>query len=323
MDSEEILNYGREIISKEIKALEKLKVTINSDFLKIVSLIFNCKGKVILTGIGKSGIICKKIASTFSSTGTPSLYLHPAEALHGDVGVVDKNDVVIAVSVSGESDELITILPTLRLLCYKIIGITTREDSNLAKNVDTIFVLPKVEEACHLNLAPSSSSTAILALGDAIALTVSRLRDFKYEDFAIRHPGGLIGKKLILKIKDLMHSGDEIPRVNLNDNMNKVILEMSSKRLGCTGVFENEKFVGIITDGDLRRAIEKFKDISKLKAMDIMSKNPKTINEEERAFNGLMIMEKFAITVLFVTNNQNNITGIIHMHDILRSGLKI
>jgi arabinose-5-phosphate isomerase len=323
MNIDEIIEYGKNIIQKEEEALLKLRESINHNFFEIIDLLINCKGKIVLTGIGKSGIICQKISATLSSTGTPSFFLHPSEALHGDVGSVDKNDIVIAVSVSGESEELLMIIPTLKLLSNKIIGITTKRDSNLAKNVDAIFIIPEIEEACHLNLAPSSSSTAILAFGDALSLTLSKLRDFKYEDFAIRHPGGLIGKKLTLKIKDLMHTGEEIPVVNENDNINKVILEMSSKRLGTTGVLCNGNFVGIITDGDLRRAIEKHKNIFNLKAKDIMSYNPKTINEDERALNGLVLMEKYAITVLFVKNRLNEIIGVIHLHDILRSGLRL
>ena len=324
MNKEEIIKYGRHIIEEEKNTLDLLGKSLNDNFFKIVNSLIDCKGKIILTGIGKSGLVSKKIAATLSSTGTPSFFLHPAEAIHGDIGSVDKEDIVIAISSSGETKELLTIIPSLKLLCKKIIGITTREDSNLAKHVDDIFILPVVNEACHLNLAPSCSSTATLALGDAIALTLSKIRDFKYEDFAIRHPGGLIGKKLTLKIKDLMHVGSEIPKVYIDETMDNVILEMSSKRLGCTGVFnENNKLVGIITDGDLRRAIEKYKNIILLKASDVMGNMPKVINENERALNGLIIMEKYSITNLFVENDNGDITGIIHLHDILKSGLKL
>ncbi len=324
MNKKEIIKYGRHIIEEEKNTLDLLEKSLNDNFFKIVNSLIDCKGKIILTGIGKSGLVSKKIAATLSSTGTPSFFLHPAEAIHGDIGSVDKEDIVIAISSSGETKELLTIVPSLKLLCKKIIGITTREDSNLAKHVDDIFILPVVNEACHLNLAPSCSSTATLALGDAIALTLSKMRDFKYEDFAIRHPGGLIGKKLTLKIEDLMHVGSEIPKVYIDETMDNVILEMSSKRLGCTGVFnENNKLIGIITDGDLRRAIEKHKNIIKLKAVDVMGSMPKIINENERALNGLIIMEKYSITNLFVENDKGDITGIIHLHDILKSGLKL
>ncbi len=320
----EIINFGKEVIEKEIHALEKVKITINEKFAEIVKILYECKGKIILTGIGKSGLICQKISSTLSSTGSPSIFLHPAEALHGDIGVVTNEDIVIAVSNSGESEEIISIIPTLKLLSKKIIGITSRKDSRLAKLVDIIYIIPVENEADHLNIAPSCSSAAILSFGDALALTLSKLRDFKYEDFAIRHPGGLIGKKLTLKIKDLMHTGEEIPKVSPETPFKEIIYEMSNKRLGCTGVFD-EKFnlLGIITDGDLRRAIERFGDkILKIKAKDIMTKNPKTINENERALNGLIKMEKFAITNLFVLDDNGKVSGIIHMHDILKSGLK-
>ena len=321
----EIVEYGKNIVNKEIEALQKVKSAINDNFAKIVNILLECRGKVILTGIGKSGLIAQKISSTLSSTGTPSFFLHPSEALHGDVGVVENEDVVIAISNSGESEEIIAIIPTLKLLAKTIIGISSRKDSKLAKMVDYHITIPEVEEADHLNIAPSCSSTATLCFGDALALTLSKLRGFKYEDFAIRHPGGLIGKKLTLKIKDLMHTGNEIPKVKPDSNFKEIIFEMSSKRLGCTGVFDNSSnLVGIITDGDLRRAMEKYgKEIINVKAEDIMTKNPKTINENERALNGLIKMEKFAITNLFVLNDDGKVSGIIHLHDILKSGLKL
>ncbi len=323
MNRDEIINYGKKVIFSEEKALKNLRDSVNEDFFNIVELLHNCEGKIVLTGIGKSGLICKKIAATLSSTGSPSFFLHPAEAIHGDVGSVDKKDIIIAVSASGETEELLAILPTLKLICNKIIGITTRRDSNIAKSLDHIFIIPVLDEADHLNIAPSSSSTATLAFGDAIALTLSKMKDFKYEDFAIRHPGGLIGKKLTLKIKDLAHTGHNIPLVESDDEIKNVIIEISSKRLGCTGVLKRGKLIGIITDGDLRRAIEKHNNILALKAEDIMTKNPKTINENERALNGLLVMEKFSITSLFVVNDCGETTGIVHLHDILRSGLKL
>ena len=324
MKDKNIINYAKNIVKKEINALGLLEKSINNNFYNIIEKLLNCKGKVVVTGIGKSGLVAQKISATLSSTGTPSFFLHPAEAIHGDIGAVDSNDIVIAISVSGESEELIQIIPSLKLLAGEIIGITAKADSHLAKYVDNFLIIPEINEACHLNLAPSCSSTATLVLGDAIALTLSWLRDFKYEDFAVRHPGGLIGKKLTLKIKDLMHTGDKIPEVNLDDNFKRIILEISMKRLGCTGVFNNKgEFCGIITDGDLRRAFEKYENVLALKAKDIMSANPKTINENERALNGLILMEQFKITNLFVVDNSGKISGIIHLHDILSSGLKL
>ncbi len=324
MNQKKIIDFAKGVISKEIEALTLLSSNLDENFYNIISLLLECSGKVVLTGIGKSGLIAKKISSTLSSTGTPSFFLHPAEAIHGDIGAVDKKDIVIAISTSGESEELIQIIPTLKLLAKDIVGITAKKDSHLAKYVNYLLIIPDINEACHLNLAPSCSSTATLALGDAIALTLSWLRGFKYEDFAIRHPGGLIGKKLILKIKDLMHTGEKIPSVNLNDNFKRIILEISGKRLGCTGVFDkNGNFCGIITDGDLRRALERYDNILDLKAKDLMTENPKTIQEDERALNGLILMEKYKITNLFVVNNQENVVGIIHLHDILSSGLRL
>ena len=319
-----IIEYAKNVVEKEAEALNNLKNAINEDFAKVILELLDCNGKIVLTGIGKSGLICQKIAATLSSTGSPAIFLHPAEAIHGDVGVVGKEDIVIAVSNSGETEEILTILPTLKLLAKSIIGVTSNKNSRLAKYVDRLIIIPVENEADHLNIAPSCSSTATLCFGDALALTLSKLRDFKYEDFAIRHPGGLIGKKLTLRIKDLMHTGEEIPKVTLDADFKSIIYEMSNKRLGCTGIFSDDKLLGIITDGDLRRAIEKYGDkILKVKARDIMTENPKVINENERALNGLIKMEKYAITTLFVNDNEGRITGIIHLHDILKSGLKL
>jgi arabinose-5-phosphate isomerase len=324
MRETKIIEYARNIILREIKSLNLLSENIDDNFCNIINILLDCEGKVVLTGIGKSGLIAKKISATLSSTGTPSFFLHPAEAIHGDIGALDKKDIVMAISTSGESGELIQIIPTFKLLAKKLIGITAKKDSQLAKYVDNLLTIPDIEEACHLNLAPSCSSTVTLAIGDAIALTLSWLRDFKYEDFAVRHPGGLIGKKLTLKIKDLMHTGEKIPSVNLDDSFKKVIVEISGKRLGCTGVFDDTgKFYGIITDGDLRRTLESYDNISELKAKDLMTKEPKVINENERALNGLILMERFKITNLFVVNDKNEISGIIHLHDILSSGLRL
>ncbi len=319
-----IIEYAKDVVEKEAEALNNLKNAINEDFAKVILELLDCNGKIVLTGIGKSGLICQKIAATLSSTGSPAIFLHPAEAIHGDVGVVGKEDIVIAVSNSGETEEILTILPTLKLLAKSIIGVTSKKNSRLTKYVDRLIIIPVENEADHLNIAPSCSSTATLCFGDALALTLSKLRDFKYEDFAIRHPGGLIGKKLTLRIKDLMHTGDEIPKVTLDADFKSIIYEMSNKRLGCTGIFSDDKLLGIITDGDLRRAIEKYGDkILKVKARDIMTGNPKVINENERALNGLIKMEKYAITTLFVNDDEGRVTGIIHLHDILKSGLKL
>ena len=319
-----IIEYAKDVVEKEAEALNNLKNAINEDFAKVILELLDCNGKIVLTGIGKSGLICQKIAATLSSTGSPAIFLHPAEAIHGDVGVVGKEDIVIAVSNSGETEEILTILPTLKLLAKSIIGVTSKKNSRLAKYVDRLIIIPVENEADHLNIAPSCSSTATLCFGDALALTLSKLRDFKYEDFAIRHPGGLIGKKLTLRIKDLMHTGEEIPKVTLDADFKSIIYEMSNKRLGCTGIFSDDKLLGIITDGDLRRAIEKYGDkILKVKARDIMTENPKVINENERALNGLIKMEKYAITTLFVNDDAGRVTGIIHLHDILKSGLKL
>jgi len=324
MEKSDIINYAKNIIKTEIEALSPLIESIDDNFCNILETILNCKGKIILTGIGKSGLVCQKISATLSSTGTPSFFLHPAEAIHGDIGAVDKKDIVIAVSSSGETEELLIIIPILKILSDKVIAITSKSDSRLAKTADSLFVIPASKEACHLNLAPSSSSTATLVFGDTLALSLSWLKGFSYEDFALRHTGGLIGKKLILKIEDIMHSGSDIPKVKEATLIKDVIIEMSSKRLGCVGVFDDQNsFKGIITDGDLRRAMEKHKNIIELRAADIMTINPKTIFEDERALNGLILMEKYSITTLFVKNKDGEINGVVHLHDLLKSGLKL
>lgn len=319
MDEREIVAKGKKIVEEEIKGLEELKESLGESFAKAVKEILSCEGKVILTGIGKSGHIARKIASTLSSTGTPSVFLHPSEALHGDLGLIDKKDIVIAISNSGESAEVLAIIPYLKLHGIPLIAITGNPKSSLAKHSDIVLTIPVTKEAGHLGLAPTTSSTATLVLGDALALTVMELRGFTEKDFALRHPAGALGKKLRL-VKDLHHTGEEMPVVREDTPMREVVLVMTEKGFGATAVVDEEgKLVGIITDGDLRRFVNRGGRLDDSVAKDVMTRNPKTAKPDELALEALKRMEDYKITVLIVVDEENRPIGIIHMHDILRA----
>ena len=270
---------------------------------------------MVLTGVGKSGLICKKIAATFASTGTPAFFLHPGDAAHGDLGMVRGDDTVIAVSNSGETAELLNIVPVIKSFGIPVIAITNNSESSLARFSDVTLLLHVEKEACPLGLAPTTSTTATLALGDALAVTLMKLKGFKSEDFARFHPGGKLGIRLS-RVKDIMRKGDDIPVVSPDTTFKEVIYEISSKKLGATLVVEDKKLVGIITDGDLRRAFEKGVNFD-TRAREIMTENPKTVREDIFAEKAVEIMEKYKITVLPVINENGQITGIIHLHDIL------
>jgi len=323
MSEEEILERARRVIDREIEGIRKLRDALDSRFAKAVELILGCDGKVIVTGIGKSGHIARKVASTLASTGTPAHYLHPSEALHGDLGVIDSKDVVIAISSSGESREVVEIIPYLKMLGVPLIAITNREGSTLARYSDVHLFLNVECEACPLQLAPTTTSTATLVLGDAIAMTLLEIRGFTAEDFALRHPAGTLGRKLRL-VRDLYHTGDELPLVREEDPMREVILEMTSKGFGATAVVDGEgKLTGIITDGDLRRFVRRGGDFDRSSARDVMTRNPKTAKPEEMAMEALRRMEEHKITVLIVTDGDRKPIGIIHLHDILRAEINL
>ncbi|WP_459897234.1 KpsF/GutQ family sugar-phosphate isomerase [Desulfurobacterium crinifex] len=311
----EILKVGKETIIQEAEALKALAEHLDESFVKAVDLLYKTKGRVVLTGIGKSGLICKKIAATFASTGTPAFFLHPGDAAHGDLGMVRGDDTVIAVSNSGETAELLNIVPIIKSFGIPVIAITNNSESSLARFSDVTLLLHVEKEACPLGLAPTTSTTATLALGDALAVTLMKLKGFKSEDFARFHPGGKLGIRLS-KVKDIMRKGDDIPVVSPSTSLKEVIYEISSKKLGATVVVEDRKLVGIITDGDLRRAFEKGVNFD-TRAKDIMTENPKTIREDIFAEKAVEIMEKYKITVLPVVDENGQITGIIHLHDIL------
>ena len=314
-----ILQIAKSVIETEIKELQRLKNCLDENFIRAVEILKNCKGKVVITGIGKSGLIGKKIAATLSSTGTPSFFLHPAEALHGDLGMVSKDDVVIAISNSGQSSEVLAMLPYFKRLGIPVIAITNNPNSELAKRSDVVLKLCVEKEACPLNLAPTSSTTNTLVLGDALAVVLMKLKGFSEKDFGLRHPAGSLGRKL-KTVRDLGHfKPEEVPIVSENTPMREVVLEISQKGFGATAVVNKEgKLVGIITDGDLRRFVQRGGDFNKDLAKDVMTKNPKTAKPEELAMAALKRMEDHKITVLIVVDEENRPIGIIHIHDIMR-----
>lgn len=312
---------GKKVFDTEIVALEKTRDALDDTFLKILDLVVNCEGKVIITGMGKPGHIAAKLAATFSSLGTPSFRLHPAEAMHGDLGMVSSNDVVIAISFSGESDEIVKILPNIKMIGATLIGITGNPNSTLAKASDVVQVLPKFEEACYLGLAPTSSTTAVLCYGDALAVVASGIYGFKDVDFGKFHPAGSLGKKLILKVDDLMAKCEKNAVVHISVTLKDAIIELSKKGLGAVSIIDdNQKLLGIITDGDLRRQLEKGADIYNMKVEEVMSKKPVTIDKEKLAVEALHIMKEKNISCLIVTDEDKAI-GTIRLQDIIGVGI--
>jgi arabinose-5-phosphate isomerase len=321
-----IIKDGKQVIIKEKKAIIELEKRFNesnfqSIFIKAVEEIYRCKGKVVVSGIGKSGIVAQKIVATFNSTGTNSIFLHSADSIHGDLGVVREDDIVILISKSGGTMEVMRLIPVLKKIGVKIILITGNIDSQLAESSDIVLDSSVKEEACPLNLAPTSSSTSAVVLGDALAIALLEKRGFTKEDFAAVHPGGILGRKLLLKVHDIMVKGKDIPVVAPNTGLKDVIYMISSKRLGCAIVKSKEKIIGIITDGDIRRLLQREFDMNKIAAKDIMSKNPKTILDSMLAKNALEIMERNKITQLIICNKKNKLTGIIHIHSLVELGL--
>ena len=321
--SDNILDIARKVLKTEADAVLALIEKLNSDFEKAVELIFRSKGRVVVTGMGKSGLVGKKIAATLASTGTPAFFLHPAEASHGDLGMVTSEDVIIAISNSGETDELVGLIPFLKRFNVGLISMTGNPRSTLSKVSDVNLDISIKEEACPLGVVPTASTTATMAMGDAVAVALLIKRGYKEEDFAFFHPGGSLGKKLFIKVRDLMHAGDALPLVSEDAPMTKAVVEISSKRLGVTVVADHEKkLLGIITDGDLRRGIEKWgKAVFDMKAGEVMSRNPKTISEDELAAKALSVMEGYSITSLVVPDDEGKARGIIHLHDILKQGI--
>jgi len=312
------LGLARKVLETEAAAILALVERLDGRFACAVELLRQCKGRVILTGMGKSGIICRKISATLTSTGTPSLFLHPAEAIHGDLGAIQHDDVVVALSYSGETDELLRLLEAIRRIGAKLIAITGGPKSSLAQAADVALDCSVAEEACPMNLVPTASTTAALAIGDALAMTLLVEKGFREDDFASLHPGGKIGKKL-MRVEALMHAGDQCPIVRTTTRMRDVIYEMSSKKLGMTCVVDgDETLAGIITDGDLRRHMERSSDLLALSAGDVMTVKPISVPGRMLAVEALNIMEQRKITALVVSDSKapNRIAGVLHLHDL-------
>ncbi len=318
-----ILETIKNAVRIEAESINNLYGNLNDNFTEAVNIINNCKGRVILSGVGKSGLIGKKISSTLSSIGVPSFFIHPTDAAHGDLGMITKDDVALLLSNSGKTEELLFILPLLKRFGVPIISIVGNINSEIAKRSDVVLDGSVEKEASSISLVPMSSTTVALVIGDALAAGLIVKNNFQEDDFAMLHPGGIIGKKLLLRVEDLMHKGDDVPFADENSNFNDVVYEISSKRLGVAIVAKNRKqLVGVITDGDLRRSVEKYSDkIFTLKAKDIMTKNPKTIDKNALAAKAANIMEQYSITSIVVVDKNSEIEGIIHLHDILKAGI--
>jgi arabinose-5-phosphate isomerase len=319
-------DQAKRVLKIEADAVAALIDRVDERFEQAVQMILNCEGRVVVTGMGKSGLIGKKIAATLASTGTPALFLHPAEGIHGDLGMVTRGDTVIALSNSGETEEIARMLPSLKRLGIGIIALTGNPESTLAKNSDVVIDVGVKEEACPLGLAPTASTTATLAMGDALAVVLLDLRGFKEEDFACFHPGGSLGKKLLLRVRDLMHTGDAVPVVSEETLIKDAIYEISSKKMGITAVLNVAgKLVGVISDGDLRRWMEKTEksgeNLLTKKAKEIMTKKPKVANKDALAAEAVAMMEKNSITCLIVSDHDAKPEGVIHLHDLLKAGV--
>jgi arabinose-5-phosphate isomerase len=316
------LALARKVLETEAAAILALVPRLDGRFERAVQLLHECRGRVILTGMGKSGIICRKIAATLTSTGTPALFLHPAEAIHGDLGVIRADDVVVALSYSGETDEILRLLETIRRLGAKLIAITGTPRSTLAEAADVAFDCSVTEEACPLNLVPTASTTAALAIGDALAMTLLVEKGFREEDFANLHPGGRLGKRL-MRVESLMHAGTHCPTVTASTLMRDVIYEMSSKKLGMTCVVDDaQTLLGVITDGDLRRHMARDHDILSLSAADVMTRGAVSVGPGTLAVEALNVMEQHKITaVVVVDGDSRRVAGVVHLHELWRTGL--
>ncbi len=321
-DREIYVERGKEVIRIEASAISELEKRVDENFAKAVELIFSSKGRLVVTGMGKSGIIGRKIVATLNSTGTPAMFLHPSDALHGDFGMVRKEDVVICISKSGNTSEINQLLPLFKRIGVPIISMLGDVESKLGKESDIVLDVSVKEEACPYDLAPTSSTTAAIVMGDALAMALLDKRKFTIEDFAFYHTGGMLGKRLLLKIEEMMVTGDAVPKVKQNVPIKDAILEMTSKRLGATCVIdENEKLVGIITDGDLRRLLQKTTDLTFLTAEMMMTRHPKTIFKDALAAVALQEMEAHKITQLIVIDEERHPIGMIHLHELVEAGL--
>lgn len=319
-----VIERARKALRIEAQAVLDLVDRIDERFVQTVTILFECQGKVMVTGMGKSGLVGKKIASTLSSTGTPAFFLHPAEGLNGDLGILGRQDVVMAISNSGETEEVVNLLPLIKRFGNRLIVMTSHPESTIAKAADVVLDITVREEACPLGLAPTATTTATLALGDAVAVSLMEKRGFDEKDFAVLHPGGSLGKRLLLTVRELMHVGEAFPMVREDTPMKEALFEITSKRLGVTGVSDQSgRLVGVITDGDLRRGLERLPDLLDRKATEVMTRSPKGIQALALAAQAVQKMEEFSITSLFVYQDLNDgrPVGIVHLHDLLKAGV--
>ena len=316
------IEKGKQVVRIEAQSVAALVEKIDSSFERAVQVIFKAKGRIIVTGMGKSGIIARKIVATMNSTGTPAIFLHPSDAVHGDLGMVREQDVIICISKSGETHEIRQLIPLFKRIQVPIISMVGNVDSAIAKESDVVLDISVEEEACPHDLAPTSSTTVTLVMGDALAITLLEKRNFSKEDFALFHPGGNIGKRLLLKIEELMTGGEQVPKVSLNTSLKDSILEMTTKRLGATCVVDGSGVLcGVITDGDLRRLLHKTPDVSGITAEQVMTKNPKAILLGALAAAALQEMETFKITQLIIVDKEHHPVGMVHIHDLVKAGL--
>jgi len=316
------LDVGRRVLDIEARAVQALIQRLDGGFSDAVDLLYACKGKVVISGMGKSGLIGQKIAATMASTGTPSFFLHPAEGLHGDLGMLARKDLLIAISNSGETQEILQLLPFMERMGIPILSIVGRMSSTLAKNSAVALDVSVAEEACPMGLAPTASTTVTLAMGDALAVALLEKRGFKEQDFAQFHPGGTLGRRLLVKVRDVMHRGQDVPQVRETVLGSVAILEMSAKKLGMTTVVDRAgTLAGVITDGDLRRFLQQGGDFSKVTAGSLASRHPKLIGPDELAAKAVEMMERYGITTLVVADNEKRIVGVAHLHDLLKHGI--
>jgi len=322
INSTALITAGRRTIALEAASIEALSTRIDDRFTTACQLMLNCQGRVVVTGMGKSGHIGNKIAATLASTGTPAFFVHPGEASHGDMGMITSKDVVLALSNSGTTAEILTILPLIKRMNAPLISLTGNPSSVLAQNSDAHLDVSVAEEACPHGLAPTSSTTAALAMGDALAIAMLEARGFSAEDFAISHPGGALGRRLLLKVEDIMHSGEQVPSVSANTPLREALLVITEKKLGMTAIVDdNNQLLGIFTDGDLRRALDNGTDIHNAIVNNVMTSHCKTIRPNVLAAEALAIMEEDKINALVVTDNDNHPVGALNMHDLLRAGV--
>lgn len=321
MDDNALKGLAARVIDLERDALDALHARIDDSFVEACKLFLGCRGRVVVTGMGKSGHVAGKIAATLASTGTPAFFVHPGEASHGDLGMITRDDVVLAISSSGETQEVVTILPLIKRLGIPLVSMTGKPESTMAAMADVHLDISVAQEACPLNLAPTASTTVTMVLGDALAVALLEARGFTQEDFARSHPGGALGRRLLLKVADLMHTGDDIPMVAADTPLDEALLEVTRKRMGMTAVTDPEgKVSGIFTDGDLRRVLESDVDIHAVRVADVMTPGGRRINKDALAAEAVHDMEEYAITSLLVEDTDSNVCGVVHLHDLLRAG---